>query len=149
MSGYAVAGRTRPSRPAGWLIPAGWAGAALIVGSFIGVLFFIGSPTTLPEVAGVAGGALGPAIYLGLTARSCAAPTGARTVLVLLSKFAATLLTAGTLSVIGLAGGLGIFVAVFSLPAPAGGAGGTAALRHGWVAGVLPLLTVMALVAAY
>jgi hypothetical protein len=149
MSGYALTASTGPSRPGGWLITAGWAGAALIAGGLIGALFVTGASTTLRELAGVAAGALGPAVYLGLTARSCAGPTGARTVLALLSKFTGCLLVAAALSTIGLVGALGFIVAVFALAAAAVVAAGTAALRHGWVAGVLPLLAVMTLIAAY
>jgi hypothetical protein len=149
MSGYALAANTRPGRPDGWLTVGGSIGAALIVGSLIGTLFVIGGPTTLPEVAGVAAGALGPAIYLGLTARSCAGPTRARTALTLMSKFAGSLLTAAALSVIGVAGALGLILTLFGLAAAAIVAVGTAALRHGWIVGALPLIAMMALLAAY
>jgi hypothetical protein len=149
MSGYALTASAGSARPGGWLSTAGWAGAAVIVGSLVGTLFVTGDSTTLPEVAGVAAGALGPAIYLGLTARSCAAPTGARTALALMSKFVGSLLAAAALSVIGVVGALGLILALFGLAAAVIVAAGTAALRHGWTAGALPLIAVMTLLAAY
>jgi hypothetical protein len=101
-------------------------------------------PQMRDVVTVLAAGAL-PGLYFGLTARGPHGRTWPMALLPVLSKFSATVMISLALAAIGEAGEFGLLIAVPALAVALPIGIGTSLLRRGWLLGVLPLLTYVAL----